>query len=114
MIVVTGASGHVGGLVAEELFELGEPMRLLVRDPSRAPELPGAEVAVADYGRPGTLAEALHEGDRVFMVSLHEGPERRVPLHRSFIEAALAEAGLAGDGLSEPAARRGRAGGASA
>lgn len=35
-------------------------------------------------------------------------------LHRSFIEAALAEAGLAGDGLSEPAARRGRAGGASA
>jgi DNA-binding transcriptional MerR regulator len=35
-------------------------------------------------------------------------------LHRSFIEAVLAEAGLAGDGLSEPAARRGRAGGASA
>ena len=35
-------------------------------------------------------------------------------LHRSFIEAVLAEAGLAGDDLSEPAARRGRAGGASA
>ncbi len=35
-------------------------------------------------------------------------------LHRSFIEAALAEAGLAADGLPEPAARHGAAGGASA
>ena len=93
MIVVTGSTGHVGGLVAEELFERGEPMRLLVRDPSRAPEFPGAEVVVADYGRPDLLAEVLHEGDRVFMTSVHEGPERRVPLHRSFVEAA-ARAGV--------------------
>lgn len=88
MIVVTGSTGHVGGLVAEELFERGEQMRLLVRDPSHAPEFPGAEVVTADYARPDLLAEALHEGDRVFMVSMHEGPERRVPLHRSFIETA--------------------------
>jgi NAD(P)H dehydrogenase (quinone) len=93
MIVVTGATGHVGGLVAEELFERGEPFRLLVRDPSRAPEFPGAEVVTADYGKPDTLAEALHEGDRVFMVSLHEGPDQRVPHHRSFVEAA-ARAGV--------------------
>jgi NAD(P)H dehydrogenase (quinone) len=26
----------------------------------------------------------------VFMVSLHEGPERRIPLHRSFVDAAAA------------------------
>jgi uncharacterized protein YbjT (DUF2867 family) len=44
----------------------------------------------ADYGDPGSLAAALDEGDRVFMVSLHEGPERRVPLHRSFVDAAAA------------------------
>ena len=48
----------------------------------------------ADYGRPDLLAGALHEGDRVFMTSVHEGPERRVPLHRSFVEAA-ARAGVA-------------------
>lgn len=88
MIVVTGATGHVGRLVAEELSGSGEAVRLLVRDASRAPELPGAEVVVADYGRPDELAAALNEGDRVFMVSVHEGPERRVPLHRAFIEAA--------------------------
>ena len=93
MIVVTGAAGHVGGLVAEELFERDVPMRLLVRDASRAPEFPGAEVVVADYGKPESLAAALQEGDRVFMTSVHEGPDRRVPLHRAFVEAA-ARAGV--------------------
>jgi uncharacterized protein YbjT (DUF2867 family) len=93
MIVVTGASGHVGGLVAEELARLDVPMRLVVRDPARAPQIAGAEVVAADYSDPTSLADALKPGDRVFMVSLHESPERRVPLHRSFIEAA-ASAGV--------------------
>jgi NAD(P)H dehydrogenase (quinone) len=88
MIVVTGATGHVGRLVAEELAALGEPMRLLVRDPARAPRLPDTEIVAGDYGDPASLRSALAEGDRVFMVSLHEGPERRVPLHQSFVDAA--------------------------
>ena len=90
MIVVSGASGHVGGLVARELSARGEPQRLVVRDATRAPRLPGAEVVVADYGDPGSLAAALREGDRVFMVSVHEGYERRVALHDSFVTAAAA------------------------
>ena len=94
MIVVTGASGHVGGLVARELSARGVPARLLVRDAARAPELDGAEVAVADYGDPASLDAALGAGDRVFMVSMHQGPERRLELHRSFVDAA-ARAGVA-------------------
>ncbi len=94
MIVVTGASGHVGGLVARELAARGEPIRLVVRDAARAPALDGAEVVEADYGDPESLARALHAGDRVFMVSMHQGPERRLALHRSFVDAA-ARAGVA-------------------
>ncbi len=88
MIVVTGASGHVGGLTAQALAARGVPMRLLVRDPARAPELPGAEVVAADYRDADSLARALGEGDRVFMVSMHAFPKQRIALHRSFIEAA--------------------------
>jgi uncharacterized protein YbjT (DUF2867 family) len=88
MIVVTGATGYVGRLTALELARRGERMRLLVRDPGRVPSIPGAEVVVGDYGDPDSIVNALDAGDRVFMVSLHEGPERRVPLHRSFVEAA--------------------------
>jgi NAD(P)H dehydrogenase (quinone) len=88
VIVVTGATGHVGGLVARELERRGESMRLAVHDLSKTPKIDGAEVVPADYGDPDSLAEALHEGDRVFMVSMHRGPEERLRLHRSFVEAA--------------------------
>lgn len=88
MIVVTGCTGFVGALVAEELVRRGHEARLLARDPERAPKLPGTEVVAADFGDPSSLDAALGEGDRVFMVSLHEGPARRVPLHRAFVEAA--------------------------
>ena len=94
MIVVTGASGHLGGLVARELAARGEPVRLVVRDAGRAPALDGAEVAVADFGDPDSLDLALHEGDRAFMVSMHQGPDNRIALHRSFVDAAV-RAGVA-------------------
>jgi NAD(P)H dehydrogenase (quinone) len=90
MFVVTGSTGHVGRLVAGELSSRGLRQRLLVRDPARVPDIAGAEIALADYGDPEALAEALEPDDRVFMVSLHEGPEQRIAHHRSFIEAAAA------------------------
>jgi uncharacterized protein YbjT (DUF2867 family) len=63
-------------------------MRLLVRDPHRAPQVKDAEVHAAEYGDPEALAEGLRRGDRVFMVSLWIGGDTRLDLHRSFIEAA--------------------------
>jgi len=94
MLVVTGSTGHVGRLVAGEISTRGMRQRLLVRDPQRAPDIAGAEIAMADYSDPESVAAALEPDDRVFMVSLHEGPEQRIPHHRAFIEAA-AGAGVA-------------------
>jgi NAD(P)H dehydrogenase (quinone) len=88
MIVVTGSTGRVGGLVARRLESGGHPMRLLVRDPERAPQIKGAQVQAAEYGSPEALAKGLDKGDRVFMVSLWIGGDVRLELHRSFIEAA--------------------------
>ena len=51
MIAVTGATGRLGVKVAARLAKLGIKQRLIVRDPARVPDLPGAEVAYASsYG----------------------------------------------------------------
>jgi uncharacterized protein YbjT (DUF2867 family) len=87
-IVVTGASGKVGRMIATRLAADGVPQTLLVRDAARAPELPGADVAVADFRDPASVRAALREGDRVFMVSVHEAVEARIAAHQSFVDAA--------------------------
>jgi uncharacterized protein YbjT (DUF2867 family) len=89
MIAVTGVSGRVGGLVAAELARRGVPFRAVTRNAGRIPDLGGVEIALASYDRPEMLAEALEPGDRVFMVSMHEPPERRLPLHRAFLDVAI-------------------------
>src|SRR3954452_21638567 len=90
-VAVTGATGHVGGAVARLLAEAGVASRLLVRDPSRAPSLPGAEPVQAAYGDEGTRA-ALARVDTVLMVSAEESADR-VSLHDAFV-AAAADAGV--------------------
>jgi uncharacterized protein YbjT (DUF2867 family) len=89
MIVVTGASGRVGGLVVAELARRGLPFRAVTRNAGHAPDLGGVEIALASYEQPEMLADALEPGDRVFMVSMHEPPERRIPLHRGFLDVAI-------------------------
>lgn len=91
-IGVTGATGRLGGLVARELAQAGIPLRLLVRDPARAPDLPGSEIAVATFAHtPGAVA-ALDGIRTLLMVSADEKPGR-LQEHRGFLDAA-AEAGV--------------------
>lgn len=87
MIVVTGAGGAVGGVVAAELARRGLPFRIVTGHPERVSSLPG-EVAVATYDDADSLARALEPGDRVFMVSMHAPYEERLALHRSFVDVA--------------------------
>jgi NAD(P)H dehydrogenase (quinone) len=87
-IVVTGASGKVGRMIATRLARDGVPQTLLVRSAARAPELPGASVVVADFTDGDSVRAALRPGDRVFMVSVHEDVATRIAAHRSFVDAA--------------------------
>jgi NAD(P)H dehydrogenase (quinone) len=89
LIVVSGATGRLGGRVARRVG--GEP-RLLVRDAARAPEVPGAAVAVAEFGDGESVRRALDGAATVLMVSAAETPDR-VRRHLSFVDAAV-EAGV--------------------
>ncbi|MET9132195.1 NAD(P)H-binding protein [Streptomyces antibioticus] len=91
-LVVTGATGRLGGRVARRLAERGVPQRLLVRSPGRAPELPGATVAAADFGDREAVVRGLTGAETVLMVSASESADR-LALHRIFVDAA-AEAGV--------------------
>lgn len=57
-LAVAGATGTVGGLTAQLLVDVGLAPRLLVRDPSRAPDL-GLDVAVCTYADSGAATAAL-------------------------------------------------------
>ncbi|WP_421733709.1 SDR family oxidoreductase [Cellulomonas sp.] len=91
-LAVTGATGHLGGLVARLLDAAGTPHRLVVRDPT-SPRLPThatvTEVTAASFGDLDAATRAL-DGVRVlFMVSAAESVDR-LDQHRTFIDAAAA------------------------
>ncbi|WP_330476379.1 SDR family oxidoreductase [Terrabacter sp. C0L_2] len=88
-IAVTGSTGWLGGLVARDLADRGVRQRLLVRDVTRAPDLPGSVAAQCTY-RDGDAARAALEGvETLFMVSAAEN-EDRLAEHRAFVDAAAA------------------------
>ena len=89
LIVVSGATGRLGGRIARRLSSAGVAQRLLVRDPGRAPDLPGAEVVQAEYADPAALRRALDGAGTVLMVSASETLDR-VDRHRNFVDAAAA------------------------
>jgi uncharacterized protein YbjT (DUF2867 family) len=69
MILITGATGHIGRELVPQLVASGAPVRILVRDPTRAAALPAAaERVVADLTEPGTVPAALDGVDRLFVL----------------------------------------------
>lgn len=92
--VITGATGHLGRLVVEQLLDSGVPADEIVatgRDVAKVKDLAerGVQVRAVDFGDPAAVRSALAEGDRVLLVSAME-PGGRVALHRNVIEAAKA------------------------
>jgi len=72
-IAVTGASGQLGRLVADQLLATVDPSEvvLLTRDPSKLAAYAerGATVREADFAKPEALAEALAGVDRMLLIS---------------------------------------------
>ncbi|MGH3248927.1 MAG: NAD(P)H-binding protein, partial [Trebonia sp.] len=69
MLLVTGATGHIGRELARELDGQSAKFRVLVRDPARATGLPErAERVTGDLGRPATLAPAFDGVDGLFLL----------------------------------------------
>lgn len=67
MILVTGATGNVGGNVLRQLLDAGERVRALTRDPGTARLPAGVEVVGGDLAEPSTLAGAFDGVHRMFL-----------------------------------------------
>jgi NAD(P)H dehydrogenase (quinone) len=91
MIVVTGATGHLGRLIVEGLLRKLPARELVaaVRTPDKAKDLAARGVAVrlADYSRPETLGAALAGAERLMLVSGSE-VGRRTAQHAAVVAAA--------------------------
>ena len=88
-LAVTGSTGYLGGLVARHLADENLAVRLLARDPARAPRLPGAVAVMSRYADDAETRSSLQGVRAVFMVSASESADR-VQQHRAFIDAAAA------------------------
>ena len=69
MILVTGATGYIGGRLVPRLLESGYPVRVLVRDASRLlgrPWLDDVQLVQGDVLKPNTLPRALGDVSTVY------------------------------------------------
>jgi NAD(P)H dehydrogenase (quinone) len=90
-LVVTGAAGHLGRLVTEQLLRRVAPEELILvtRTPEALREVRarGAEVRYGDFDEPASLRDAFAGGSRMLLISTdalgHRGRQ-----HRAAINAA--------------------------
>ncbi|WP_367125267.1 NAD(P)H-binding protein [Streptomyces phytohabitans] len=74
MLLVTGATGNVGGPLARRLHGQGHHVRVLVRDPARAATLPnGIERVVGSLDSAADVARAADDVEAVFLVQTGSG-----------------------------------------
>lgn len=90
-IAITGASGQLGRLVADQLLTTVDPAEvvLLTRDPAKLADYAerGADVRAADFSKPDELVDAFAGVERVLLIST-DAVGARVEGHLAAIEAA--------------------------
>jgi uncharacterized protein YbjT (DUF2867 family) len=88
MILITGASGRVARRTAELLARDGHRLRLMTRNPARAPKLTEAETVRGDFAEPATLKDAFAGVSAALVISASGEPGERARLHRNAFQAA--------------------------
>jgi len=93
MILLTGATGKIGGAVANELIKKGVSLRALVRDADKAAALKeaGVELVVGDAGDRDAVARALDGVEKATLI-LPNSQEQQA-MEMQFVDLA-AEAGV--------------------
>ncbi len=97
--VITGATGHLGRLVVQDLLRRGVPAGNITaagRDITKVKDLAdrGVRILAIDYDDPASLDAAFRGADRILLISASE-PGRRARQHENAIDAAArAGAGL--------------------
>ncbi|MFJ9019751.1 SDR family oxidoreductase [Streptomyces sp. NPDC102259] len=97
-IVVTGATGHLGRHVVEQLLEKvpADQITAVARTADKVADFAarGVKIALADYNAPDSFDGLFAAGDKVLLISGNEIAKGRVQQHKVVIEAAKA-AGVA-------------------
>lgn len=92
-IIVSGASGQLGGLVVDNLIARGvDPRNLILvsRTPAEQQKYAsmGASTRFGDFTKPESLAAAYEGGTRMLLISINPLPNRP-QLHKNAIDAAV-------------------------
>ncbi len=70
MILITGATGHIGKELIPLLLESGQPLRVFVRDERKVAHLdPHIERVAGDLNDPASLISAMQGVDQIFLVT---------------------------------------------
>jgi NAD(P)H dehydrogenase (quinone) len=95
-IIVSGASGQLGGLVIEELLARNiAPANLILVSRTQDTEAlkgyaaRGASVRYGDFNEPASLEAAYQGGTRMLLISINGGGGDRPMLHKAAIDAAV-------------------------
>src|SRR6059058_2580007 len=94
MILVTGAGGHVGSELVEQLAAAGVPVRAMSRRPETLTVPDGVQTIYGDCDEPDSLGPAFAGVEQAFLMSAEHVGSAAGPTHEAAMVAAAQQAGV--------------------
>ena len=89
-ILITGATGQVGGHIVDELLAARVPVRASSRNPATARVAPGVELVAGDLNEPETMGAALRGVKSVFLYAQNKKlPELMAAMRSAGVEQVV-------------------------